>query len=537
MFRTKSTAAAKGRSFKKTLDGDEQRRKREDTTVSLRRNQREESMMKRRMRKSEEPAEGLGQLAEQSSNRALTQDEVASHLGNMPGMVASVMCDDGARQLEATTCFRKLLSVERNPPIQKVIDAGVVPRLVQFLSFPNPTLQFEAAWTLTNIASGSSQHTEHVIQQGAVPQFVCLLRSPNPDVAEQAVWALGNIAGDSTQCRDFLLREGTMNGLLQLIKPDAKVTLLRNVTWAMSNLCRGKPRPDFSMIRPCLPALQHLLNSTDEEVITDAAWALSYVSDDNAPDNCQIQGVCDQPGLVARLTHLLAHHSNKIQTPCLRTIGNIVTGDDRQTQLVVENSALPNVLNMMSNAKKGIRKEAAWTISNITAGSPNQIQSVIQANLIPPLVNMLANAEFDVQKEAAWALSNACSGGAHQQIEFMVSQGLIHPMCQLMTCADPKIVMVALDGLDAILKSGKANAGLGDNKFADHVEECSGLDLLEELQRHDNEEVYEKAIHILRSYFESEEDDDDVQNAPAVNNNQFVFGAAAPAVTGGFNFA
>ena len=477
---------------------------------------------------------GMQQSGHLDSSGGGSKTSTSQHsLANLPQMVAGVMSSDPAVQVECTTQFRRLLSIEKNPPIQQVIDQGVVPRFIDFLQCDQqPSLQFEAAWALTNIASGTSEHTEVVMDRGAVPIFCRLLASPNDDVREQAVWALGNIAGDSPPCRDKVLAAGAMQPLLAQLHKNSKLSMLRNATWTLSNFCRGKPQPNFEQVKPCLSTLAQLIYSPDEEVLTDACWGLSYLSDG---PNEKIQAVIEA-GVCRRLVELLLHPSPSVQTPALRTVGNIVTGDDLQTQIIVNFNALGCLLALLSSPKKGIRKEACWTISNITAGNKDQIQAVIDNNIVPPLIQLLGHAEFDIRKEAAWAISNATSGGKPEQIKFLVQQGCIRPLCDLLTVVDTKIVEVALEGLENILKVGEADskANNAKNEMATFVAEAEGLQKIEDLQQHDNEGIYEKAIKLLETFFDVDVEEDDMI-APEVQGNQYTFGAGQGG-QGGFNY-
>ena len=108
--------------------------------------------------------------------------------------MAAITSASPADVYAGVTQVRKLLSIQNEPPIDEMIRQGAVPILINLLKREDlPKVQFEAAWALTNIASGSSAHTQVVVDAGAVPVFVTLLSSPDADVREQAVWCLGNV--------------------------------------------------------------------------------------------------------------------------------------------------------------------------------------------------------------------------------------------------------------------------------------------------------------------------------------------------------
>jgi Armadillo/beta-catenin-like repeat len=226
-------------------------------------------------------------------------------------LVRRVMGNDSAAQKLATARFALLLSIPDDPPIQRVADSGVVPRLVEFLLREDaPKLQLEAEAALVSIALGTPAQAKVVLDSGAIPYLFRLLHSPDDEGKVDAARALGLMAGANLDSRDFLLRNRAMPQLLPLINRSASSpAVVRRATWAASALCWGHPPPPLALVRPALPTLSRLLLSSDHGVVEAVCSALSDLTDG---PNELIRAVA-AAGVCRRIVPLLRHPSSEVQ--------------------------------------------------------------------------------------------------------------------------------------------------------------------------------------------------------------------------------
>ena len=132
------------------------------------------------------------------------------------------------------------------------------------------------------------------------------------------------------------------------IQNPANESLLGNVVWAISNLCRGKPQPALPIVGRFIPDLCGLLHTNcSDDAKVDALWALSYITDG---DNARIEAVVGQ-GITPKLVEILQGGAIRFTSPALRTLGNFATGTEAQTQAVIDAGVLEIAAELLDHSK------------------------------------------------------------------------------------------------------------------------------------------------------------------------------------------
>jgi hypothetical protein len=240
-----------------------------------------------------------------------------------------------------------------------------------------------------------------------------------------------------------------------------------------------------------------MLESTDTEILSHVCWAFSHLCD--GPSS-HIQAVVDSE-VCFRLVELLSHSSWRVTKPALRAIGNIVCAEDDHdyTQHIIECGAVPSLRRLIAHSNREIQKEACWTLSNIAAGTVDQIQHVLDSGCIPSLMGLASSdtTDAEVKSEACWVVLNATSCGSDSQIEYLVNEGCIQILGNLLE--ETSMVMMALEGLERILQVGEMEAKRTDapNPYARLMASAN----IETLVSHKSATVAKRASRIWQQHF------------------------------------
>lgn len=186
-------------------------------------------------------------------------------------------------------------------------------------------------------------------------------------------------------------------------------------------------------------------------------------------------------------------------------LGAFVAGNAKLTQAVIDSGALDVMPRLLEHENKRVRKEVCWMISNIAAGTHLQLESIVSKGFLPRLNKILNDDDIEIKKEAIWAICNFSLCDKPELIKSNFDNNILEVICTIIKYNEPRFIAVGLESLGHLLNCGKVFPNPdGSNPIIDKLEALNMIDIIENLQLHRVQVVYEKTIHIIEKYFELE---------------------------------
>lgn len=369
--------------------------------------------------------------------------------------------------------------------------------LVGHLTGNNSQLQHEAAWCITNLATGAHEDTMKVLKASAA-YLITYLSGQNVQLQDQCAWALGNFSGDSQECRDILRAQGIIVPMVNLLKSPIS-TVVQSAAFALSNLARGEQGVAEELLQAGIaPLIISLLTpgNSSTDVASEVAWVLSYLTSKPVCVPLLVSGgvtniLVESLSLLAQQTEL----DSQAVTPMLRSLGNIVSGPDEYGIQAMQSGKLVGAMkSFLQSVHRHIKKESLWVLSNLTAGPTEHIDVLVQGGILP-LVMDLMSSTYDIKKEAAICLCNVAHHGP-EYLKSVLDVGAMESFINIMKSPDQDTVITGLQFVEMSLRNFPSSKDL--------FEAGEGVACLEALEYNCNETICQYANELLDTYFMEE---------------------------------
>ena len=410
--------------------------------------------------------------------------------------------------------LRSLSTNKTYTPGKELLQSGIVRYLEGYLGGGREEIVVESVWIMCNIVSSKDVKTEFVFEGKLAMKLLQLLDPRSLEIYYNVVWTLGNISGDNLESRNSLISLGIIDILVEssnyLIPsslttsalPNEVLVALRETSWVMSNVCRGKPYPAYSLVFPFLEIFIKMIFLNDMQMNENALWGLHYLTDS---ENYKIKNLLKFQEIIPLILSLSVHSDLVIKSPALRILGNICLSDDSDVLLLIEKGIFEVIETSLQSKNRFVRRDASWMLANILAGGEDVIDQFLKMEeRIAIVKDKVLHDENVIRVELVIALSNLTINANLAQIIHMIDHDLIYILITCLEIGDNRTILAILDAIENLLKYNQINDLQESNTIFKRLESYECGKVVEALQKHPDKSVYLKSMFLIEKYYDFE---------------------------------
>ncbi|XP_053519242.1 importin subunit alpha-8 [Artibeus jamaicensis] len=222
---------------------------------------------------------------------------------------------------------------------------------------------------------------------------------------------------------------------LRKAKKDEQVSKRRNIIGLSTD---PASQEETNRVSLTVPEIISGVSASDTESCYRAAQAARRILSEQRDPPVKLMV---KAGLIPRLVEFLGSSRPRcLQFEAAWALTNIAAGPSEQTRAVVEEGAVPPLVELLSSPDANVRMHAVWALGNIAGDCPESRDVVISSDAIPRLLALISSTTpVAFLQNVTWTLSNLCRNHDTHPCQTAVNQ-MLPSLCHLLQHQDSEVL-------------------------------------------------------------------------------------------------
>ncbi|CDW84833.1 importin subunit alpha-2 [Stylonychia lemnae] len=452
------------------------------------------------------------------------------------------ICVEIRSQILDTKCngvtkLRKVL-MTKDPPIYQIIDCLIIKELLTILSqtFISQQTKIDITWIFTNLSSGTYDQVMSLFNHGVINALIHVLSNQSnlssishifldnsDELLMQTQWALSNIILGNSQTRDYAIDLGVVPLAVAILGQSQRSFIThREAVFLLCNLVRAKQLPPFPKIQMILTSfcykLKHLnFNAVEQdqgkcqEQIEVIINMLDFIAIIQSQYHEYVEIQIQKSNFHLELVAMMQTSVSSIMLYVSDIVGNLCMISDQVAVKFIKSNIIEVIVERLlrhdySPSEIQVKTKLFWILQNLKQRQIDVFLILIEMKFIKELTLIYNNSDYATKFELIYMVAFYLRRIKYRQLLLAIEQDLMKFLVNCLRLQDVQgqIIQLTLISLSRIFKKTKNHTKSLDNDIVRLFEQYGGIDLVESLQLHNSEDVYESAFFILNTYFEIE---------------------------------
>lgn len=392
-----------------------------------------------------------------------------------------------------------------------------------------PHLVLEATWCIANLTIGDQYQTNFLVNRGLLDILKDLINSKHLKILEQAAWVVANLAADNVEFKVDMLKKGFAEIITKKIMEsdigniiknkgnldfnqnelEFMIELMTHLTWALSNLCRGQKIHNSQLMAVSAFVKSLVIFYKDEEIVNYCIHPINDIINKSI-----ITELINSDFLkILKLIALTHDDSENISDPLIQILCTVSCLSSNELKMLSDMGFVDIFFHWLckDSQKTSTKKEILYTISNFMVDSDSSIGYILKdKRYFDILIALCKDENLTLKREAIWCICNVTKAGSDLRKHGLVKNGIFDMFKEFLALdTETQILLIVLEGLENLLSLEKKLVLTKENledefKYSKILEKMGVFNDLENLQTHENAQVYRRVIDLIEDFFEEE---------------------------------